>query len=64
MLSFRHKRGVIMLYYVFYAVAAVNFAAFIVSLVMLAKESLKYTRYGKVEEYIRRLEMENLKHAV
>lgn len=53
-----------MLYYVFYAVAAVNFAAFIVSLVMLAKESFRCSRYRKVEEYIRRLEMENLRHAV
>lgn len=49
-----------MLYYIFYAVAALNFTAFIVSLVLYAKEAVKCARYERLEEYIRKLEVENL----
>ncbi|MDO4506166.1 MAG: hypothetical protein Q4B64_04395 [Spirochaetales bacterium] len=53
-----------MLYYVFYSIAAVNFAAFLVSLILYTKESIKCENYRKLEEYIRSLEIENLKQAV
>lgn len=52
-----------MLYYVFYSIAAVNFAAFLVSLIMYTRESIKCANYRRFEEYIRDLEIENLKQA-
>lgn len=42
-----------MLFYVFYSIAAVNFAAFLISLILYVKESIKCANYRKLEEYIR-----------
>lgn len=53
-----------MMYYIFFMVAAANFVAFVVSLVMYVKESVKVGRYRNLESFIRNMEIENLKQAV
>lgn len=50
-----------MMYYVFFMIVALNFAGFMVSLLMYFRESLKAARYREIENYIRSLEIENLK---